>query len=49
MTFVYHSVRFIDRSPRTPGCCEKQNGSGGDDLTVFELREEHHVAGITVL
>ena len=46
---VDHALGFIDRSPRTPGCCEKQNRSGGDDLTVFALREEHHVAGITVL
>ena len=45
---VDHALGFIDRSPPTPGCGEKQNGSGGDDLTVFELREEHHVAGITV-
>ena len=31
------------------GCGKEQDRSGGDDLTVFELREEHDVAAITVL
>ena len=30
-------------------CGQEQDRAGEDDLTVFELREEHHVAGITVL